>query len=366
MSAANSVVWHGCFDDNWKNLLVPEAFAHPAKYARGLISRIYAHALTEGWLKPGDVVVDPFGGVCCGAYDAMLHGLHWRGCELEPRFVALGQQNLDLWQKRFGHVPDWGTAELVQGDSRQLASLLGQASSVVSSPPYADITNTGEYRDPEKTIAREERHLARHPELKGKRPPFLPYGTTPGQLGAMPAGDVNAVVSSPPYDGKPLEGGTKGRREGNVLTKWCQDNGRNPDAASRKQLYEVYGEAVGNLGNEQGDTFWEAARQIVQQCHAILKPGGVSVWVVKNFVRNKQIVPFSDQWRMLCESQGFVMVQWIGASLVHETRQPDLFGGEAVKRKKRMSFFRRLHEAKAPHLAIGHEDVLILRKESPS
>lgn len=42
--------WAGCYDDNWKGVIVEDAFAHPAKFSRGLIRRIYEHARSEGWL----------------------------------------------------------------------------------------------------------------------------------------------------------------------------------------------------------------------------------------------------------------------------------------------------------------------------
>lgn len=35
--------WTGCYDDGWRDLIVPDAFAHPAKAARGLLRRIFAY-----------------------------------------------------------------------------------------------------------------------------------------------------------------------------------------------------------------------------------------------------------------------------------------------------------------------------------
>ncbi|MBK7181344.1 MAG: site-specific DNA-methyltransferase, partial [Chloroflexi bacterium] len=81
------IEWHGLYAESWGNDLVPEAYAHPAKYSRGLIRQIYAYMLAEGMIAPGDVIGDPFGGQAGGALDAMINGLHWRGVELEPRFV---------------------------------------------------------------------------------------------------------------------------------------------------------------------------------------------------------------------------------------------------------------------------------------
>ncbi len=82
--------WHGCYDDFWKDLIVPEAFAHPAKFSRGLIERIVMHCIERGWLKPGDAVVDPFGGVSLGGIICGYHNIHWLGVELESRFCELG------------------------------------------------------------------------------------------------------------------------------------------------------------------------------------------------------------------------------------------------------------------------------------
>ncbi|NJN53678.1 MAG: site-specific DNA-methyltransferase, partial [Anaerolineae bacterium] len=82
--------WYGCYSKTWNGTLVPEAYSHPAKVTAGLARRIYEHMLMRGYIKPGDHIVDPFGGVAGFAYHAMLNGLHWHGIELEPRFVQMG------------------------------------------------------------------------------------------------------------------------------------------------------------------------------------------------------------------------------------------------------------------------------------
>jgi hypothetical protein len=87
----------------WKGLLVSESFAHPAKFAKGLIFRLIDHAVAEGWLHPRDTCLDPFGGVAVGGLPCLLKGINWVGVELEPRFVALGHENLAYWQQRYGH-----------------------------------------------------------------------------------------------------------------------------------------------------------------------------------------------------------------------------------------------------------------------
>lgn len=122
----NAVDWYGCYDGSWQSApLVAEAYAHPAKVSFNLAERIYRHMLAEGWLQPGDAVLDPFGGIGGFAFHAALLGLDWVGVELEQRFVDLGNQNLDLWRNRYApHWPHYGTARLLQGDSRRLVEVV--------------------------------------------------------------------------------------------------------------------------------------------------------------------------------------------------------------------------------------------------
>src|SRR3990167_4564785 len=101
--------WAGCYKRGWGQEIVPEAYAHPAKLSFSLGERIYRHLVEEGWAAPGMTVLDPFGGIGGTAYHAALHGLTWVGVELEPRFVALAQANIDLWRKRYGAlIPGYG------------------------------------------------------------------------------------------------------------------------------------------------------------------------------------------------------------------------------------------------------------------
>jgi hypothetical protein len=353
MRTVKPSLWTGMYDESWKDVATAPATFHPAKFARGLIRRIYQHAVAEGWLKAGSRVVDPFGGVALGALDAMVHGCQWVGVELEPKFQAIGAENIALWNRRWGHAAGWGQAVLLQGDSRNLCAVVGgQAAAVVASPPYSE--GLGHGGRPGK---------APH-DTKGSLAAMeVGYGTTPGQLGALPEGAADSVISSPPYEGSLDAGGGAGRRDVGLLAKWCKDNGRDPNAASRNQVYDGYGATSGQLGSEQGETFWSASAVIVGQCYQILRPGGVAIWVLKDFVRAGKVVPFCAQWRALCEAAGFRFLHEHRAMLVREWTEPDLFAGTVKKEKRRESFFRRLSRKRgAP--GIDYEVILCLRKEA--
>lgn len=519
-------IWEKCYPSNWKGLIVPAAMSHPAKFSSRLIRRIYDHMKAEGWVNDGDTVLDPFGGVALGALEAMRHGLNWTGIELEAKFVDLGSQNIDAWDKRFGTMPHWGKAVLLQGDSRFILNVIRGVNGAVSSPPYesarigqesgqehcghgdqygstdgqlgamhpgdfvASISSppfrqseggggTPEPREggsidkalytrhaagngSSNAYGVTDGNLANMDEPKGdfdasiSSPPFMEhsadggwqmldkyakegkltvkqaggdpnktypswsqdrdtsYGETEGQMSNLPAGDFNAAISSPPYadsdqnyregwkrfhDGhEPLfrndaqreaEYGTEtgqlsamkpgdfdstvssppysgevvrergqALEENRMLAKGYVPNGR-----AGVEMMAPYGDTNGNIGNEKGETFWSAARQIVEQVYIALVPGAHAVWVVKDYVKNKERVPFSDQWRHLCESVGFVTLHEHHASLVHHKGTSNTLEGGTVEHiTESKSFFRRLAEKKGSP-RIDHETVFCMVKQ---
>ncbi len=345
--------WWECYGEGWKRLIVPEAVVHPAKYSRALIRRIYEHLLECRWVQAGDRVVDPFGGVALGAIDALRLGLRWTGVEIEEKFVALGQQNIAQWNARFNGMPHWGTADLRQGDSRELAKIVAGAECAVSSPPYAvNVVHGGS-------------GLKEHPDnLKGQDY----YGSSPLNLGNMREGAFEAAVSSPPYEGSVVGHGneqdqdTSRRYDGFVSASGERlTPGR---ARGIKAMVEGYKSANPmNLGNGEGDTFWAAARTIVEQTYAVLRPGTHACWVVKSYVKAGKIVPFPERWQALCESVGFRTVHWHRAWLIEDRGSQHTLDGDLEKRQvKRASFFRLLAERKgAP--PIDYEVVLCMVKE---
>jgi len=168
------------------------------------------------------------------------------------------------------------------------------------------------------------------------------YGSTPGNLGNLRADERGfaAAVSSPPYEGNQV-----GRGEPGLRKSTGGSNGE-PDKVLDAMQFG-YSDTPENIGNDSGDNFWSAAREIVAQTYAALRPGGHACWVVKSFVRNKQIVDFPGQWRALCESVGFVTLHEHRALLTEDRgTQYALDGNHKRNMTERKSFFRRLAEKK--------------------
>lgn len=193
--------WEKCYGEAW-SWVSKETMSHPAKFSRALIRRIYRHAIEEGWLKEGDTVVDPFGGVALGAFDALQNGINWVGCELEPRFVEIGNRNIDRWNHSFkNRLRKWADARLIQGDSRQLCEVIQSARCCISSPPYDRQMNQGGNTPAAVGIGRNTRGQ-RPCEASGEHNLTRTNNPdNPLNLGNMKATEsgFQACVSSPPF-----------------------------------------------------------------------------------------------------------------------------------------------------------------------
>lgn len=406
-------IWRGCYDDSWKGVIVAEAFAHPAKMARGLLERIFRTLTDMRVLRRHDLVVDPFGGIGTTGVVGAYRGMRVVCVELEPKFVELAARNFNLHAGNIAFM-NHPRPLVVQGDSRKIRRYVDagmQAAAVIASPPYAAIAagagglNTQEPReqgqqsgrDPESpSQSADQRYgdkpgqLARmaegtvdavvssppyvsgghHPDQtgtwntngrgQGGSPQVAGYGRSEGQLGQMEAGPVDAVISSPPFP-QPYTGGGGINKRG-----YNPEGGEGTDKVGERTYQAQGGERqTENIELLEGETFWSAAKQVVEECHALLKPGGMAVWVVKAYVKNKRIVDFPGDWRKLCEHIGFETEKVVHAMLVEEHVAGHLFDGEVVKRHERKSFFRRLAEKKGSP-AIDYEVVLFTRKsEAP-
>lgn len=245
-------------------------------------------------------------------------------------------------------VTGYGTSE-----GQLSAKEPGAVDAVVSSPPFG----TGDSASAHSITERNDKSAEWIKSNCGSAA-TQGYGTSPGQMAQMETKDIDAVVSSPPF-----QGSHDGLATDDEPRQRMAD-GRLPKTGMLNQVN--YGNSQGQIGTMEQETFWTAARDIVRECHAILRPGGYAVWIVKAFVRDKAIVDFPNDWRKLCEYCGFTTELEVHAMLVREKREKALpfeeGPKELVDRKERKSFFRRLAESKGSP-RIDYEVVLFTRKK---
>jgi len=212
----------------------------------------------------------------------------------------------------------------------------------ITSPPYAD--SEQDYKEGWARFHSNGRTPSHKTDLQRE----ANYGSTPGQMGALLAGDVSEVmgaITSPPYEDS--------LRSEKHDIDWLKVKPDYPgrewtpavlDARERSHNNRLYGESDGQIVAEAGETYWAAVAQVYQELFAILPPGGACAIVVKNYVKAKQIVPLCDQTAQLLDAIGFEVVERVRAMLVKESSTPTLFGDNHIKRTSRKSFFRRLAE----------------------
>ena len=105
--------------------------------------------------------------------------------------------NLEFWKRRF----NLNGAVIVQGDSRKLLEVIKeQLACCVSSPPYNDAINfNGEGPGMAGNEKQRKRIYNNALNENAAQSRNIGYGQTSGNLGNLPTGNFEAVISSPPF-----------------------------------------------------------------------------------------------------------------------------------------------------------------------
>jgi hypothetical protein len=163
-------------------------------------------------------------------------------------------------------------------------------------------------------------------------------GTSPGQIANIKEeGRVEGVITSPPF-------ADSDQRGADHPYDFQRESGK---AFGRGASMTGCPDSPGQIGNTNGETYWQAMRAVYEQVRLALKPGGVMAVVVKDYVKAGKRVPLCDDTLKLLEALGLEPLERVRAILVKETTENTLFEGLVTKKKERKSFFRRLGELKA-------------------
>jgi hypothetical protein len=154
--------------------------------------------------------------------------------------------NVELFAR---HARGGATAILLHGDSRQLRQVVAGAGATVSSPSYVQSLNKSDGIDWDKAITESpaSRHQAKGRSVSGD------YGPTPSNLGNLPPGRLDAVLSSMPYadsvnqTGVANDAGARIERKARAGVDMSQSkNVGGPNSVLRQP--QVYGNTPGQLG----------------------------------------------------------------------------------------------------------------------
>ncbi len=373
-------------------------FAHPAKMVLPL-----QMWLVEHYTKPGEWILDPMAGsgtllVACSLSRNVLL------MELEQKFVRMC---LDNWRRvrevgaELGHT--MGNSTILWGNAREIEKARAHpymglwqqyrdldipsvksirrkfklplvyeenikdvmADCIITSPPYSGTEaslDSRKFKDPEKfaeEMAKRSRegtyHFAskeaRQRQFQKERVPE----TLPDNISELPYGSMDAVITSPPYEGSFTHSGQDKEKRFKRLVEVEKENvrmGRKWAMSSEETIRESvdkqdwgYGSDEGNIGNLVSNSYLEAMLQVYEQCHKILKPEGLLVLVTKNFIRDRAIVRLDEDTIKLCRQASFEFLERHQRKLTAQ------------------SFWRTIYKQKYPDAPeIDKEDILIFKK----
>lgn len=368
--------WHGLYRPmrGWRDYVVPESFAHPAKGAPLLYRHIIRHLEKLGLLKKDDTIVDFMQGQGTTNILASLAGYKTIGVELEDHFIKMAEANRAKLGKAIQRPPAW---EILKGDAMRLSDLLGPGRRAGdTSPPYGDI-------EP-------------HPSIGGSHEGWRYRDKFKGRIGYNH--DAVGIVS-PPYSkaedgGGIFKGGYKKHPGDNTDTvgertysdkmhNFSAENiGNLPDKAlvgvtsppyglgeglghsektplkiiAEKHLYRRYGNNDNQIGNDEGESYLSAMLQVYREAFK----SGISplVTVTKNPTKKGKIRRLDLDTTRLLEMADYRIIDYHRAWLFEEKTQATLSGDTRKEYKGRLSFFKRLSLAKG-NVAAQWEDILI-------
>ncbi|MBA7490023.1 hypothetical protein ES702_00557 [subsurface metagenome] len=328
----------------WKRFFTEESVAHPAKMNLNLLRWIL-----KTYTKPGEIVLDPMAGTGSTIVLARLMGRHGVAVEYEPRFCEMIRENIGLTERQATLTPK-GSLTCIQGDARELSKLRGESDTIVTSPPYGEAQSGG-------GIAVKGYDGPKHSptDLVGKRSYTPDKFEKENNIGVLKYGDVDTVVTSPPYEDKRAFqdiGFMKSIvHEQNIKAKKGETKAHyRTDEAELRYLNKIEGieyEEPDNIGTLKSKTYLDAMLKVYRECWKVLKSGGKMVLVVKNFIRDKAVVRLDMDTIKLCEAAGFTL--------------SDRWYFKLTTR----SFWKILYRKKYPNVPeVEYEDVLVFKKEA--
>jgi len=363
------------------------AIAHPAKMNTRL-----TEFLIEQFTQEGDVVLDPMAGSGQTGVVAAVHGRDAVCVDLEQKFFKW-MEKARRKVERQQTLAVKGKIKNVCGDARQLSTLLTEADAVVTSPPYSKTDPT--------TFT--NRHIGNREEPRSEYVKGEGYSDDPSNIGNLRHGEIDAVITSPPYSDaltgggqvdkegfhNPFKGGYNKNSKANIgnlrhgkvdtiitsppyegqlaffdtdfMIKTAKERSDHyKDGTSKghfasaeaikrgnEKLVSEYSHNPSNIGNLHKETYLEAMLQVYREMHKVLKPHGKAIIVIKPFIRNKKVVDLPYHTYLLLKQAGFKLT--------------NLF----KLRLQNMSFWRILYHKKFVNVPqIKHEYVLVTMKSA--
>ena len=205
----------------------------------------------------------------------------------------------------------------------------GSIDSVITSPPYEASLN--DKRTSDDRMSQLERNV--NPENTGRETKrVMKKGFSPHEMNVM-GYSVDSIVTSPPYEGIEIMGNRQVVRSERIGT-------------AHEHKADTYNKESSNIGNLKSTSYLEAMAIVYSECYKVLKPGGLMILIVKSFIRDQKLIDLAADTMRLCANVGFTYQErW-------------------YRELPSQSFWRIIYRKKYPDAPeLKYEDVLVFSKE---
>jgi len=181
-----------------KKYYVSQVFeGHPAKGDIPMMIWIL-----EEFLKDGEIVLDPMAGIGTTLLEGMrlFPNSLFIGIELEYKFVKWANASIKKTERiaRQDWFMEIGKAVCVQGDARNLQRVMKKkVDKIISSPLFGG------------QVQHKTNYLGKQKQESG-----FEYSEDPENIGNLPQGKIDKIVTSPPYSETRMDGGKTARKRG--------------------------------------------------------------------------------------------------------------------------------------------------------
>jgi len=243
----------------------------------------------------------------------------------------------------------------------------GSVDKIITSPPYSEIRMDGGGKD-----------RAGMAPYSGEKADTWRTQRDQDNIGNLPHGSVDKIITSPPYgegvghsdtsedrdiiqkkglylhskypaENKDNIGNLKHGNIDKIITSppYSKDVEPHTEIAPGRGKEEIrgYSENKNNIGNKKGKTYLNQMFLVYQECYKVLKYDGLMILITKNFVKNRKQVRLDEDTIKLCDICGFQHKKTYHRKIEHP------------------SFWRTLYQQKYPQADhIDCEDIIVFSK----
>jgi DNA modification methylase len=255
-----------------------------------------------------------------------------------PYSNVISRQGGDLKVKNVG-ISTLTAREYSENPSNIGNLPMGSVDVVITSPPY---TNTA--AENPNVLELQKRGWIH----KGDLAKFLPQNLSADNIGNLPLGLIDCIITSPPYAS--VDNVKKNSEE---FWRKAKESGRRWGSKPPSGTEDKTQTSEGNIAklpldsNKKRETYLEAMLKVYSEMWKVLKPNGLAIIIVKPFIRRRKVVDLPYITYLLMAKVGFTIEKLYKLRL------------------KQKSFWRILYYKKNPNAPrIAHEYVIVARKAS--